>query len=467
MEEITSIGRRPTQSDTAPEQVVTRVAPINDIATIRPSIVAVEKKHLPPRRLSMEKLRSRFFWGMEEDEKKLHWVRWDLILNGKEKGGLEVGSLLAINQALVYKWRWRFVNGAQSLWVNVIKSCYGQEGGFLYPLPNTVAGRTGVWRGVIKVVDILHSEGSLSRDVVRRQVNNGSDTRFWSDIWCGPIPFDRRFSRLFHIAVNQEARVSDVRVDQSWQLQWTRELGGLLEEVELNDISDGWLWELDGSTDFSVAVVRRHLDGFRLPGCHVQAIWNMYMPIKINVFVWRVELNRLPTRCNLVTKGIDVGTVLCPCEVAFLLWGRVANWYDAYMPFFDSYEELRQWVDSQSMVNYRRAKMEVVCVTVMWVLWNYRNGMVFVDQKPKRDMNKKHDRDWNAWMICPHIFNITELYKKPLVEVDLKAIVVIAIDGRTDRVGLLHPFRFFSKSDPYPVIPAQFFCSGSPSIANP
>ena len=75
-------------------------------------------------------------------------------------------------------------------------------------------------------------------------------------------------------------------------------------------------------------------------------------------------------------------------------------------------------VVSQSMVNYRRPKMEVVCVTVMWVLWNYRNGMVFVDPKPKRDVlfdsvvsysfnwicnrNKNHDRDWNAWMICPH-----------------------------------------------------------------
>lgn len=34
-----SIGRRPTESDIAPEQVVTKVAPISDIATIRPSIV--------------------------------------------------------------------------------------------------------------------------------------------------------------------------------------------------------------------------------------------------------------------------------------------------------------------------------------------------------------------------------------------------------------------------------------------
>jgi hypothetical protein len=38
-EEIINIGRRPNKSDRAPEHVVTTVAPISDIATIRPSTV--------------------------------------------------------------------------------------------------------------------------------------------------------------------------------------------------------------------------------------------------------------------------------------------------------------------------------------------------------------------------------------------------------------------------------------------
>jgi len=39
MEEMINIGRRPSQSEMGPEQVVTTVAPIRDIATIRPSMV--------------------------------------------------------------------------------------------------------------------------------------------------------------------------------------------------------------------------------------------------------------------------------------------------------------------------------------------------------------------------------------------------------------------------------------------
>ncbi|KAL4576688.1 hypothetical protein LXL04_012786 [Taraxacum kok-saghyz] len=69
-----------------------------------------------------------------------------------------------------------------------------------------------------------------------------------------------------------------MRVDQSWQLQWIRDvrdgagaeqlaqLCDLLEEVELSDNPGGWGWSLDGSTEFSVAAVRCHLDGSRLPG---------------------------------------------------------------------------------------------------------------------------------------------------------------------------------------------------------
>ncbi|KAL4565322.1 hypothetical protein LXL04_029411 [Taraxacum kok-saghyz] len=242
-----------------------------------------------------------------------------------------------------------------------------------------------------------------------------------------------------------EGVVSDHRNGQSWQLQWIREVRGeagaaqldqlhdLQQEVVLRDNPDGWGWELNDSSEFSVAVVRNHLDDVRLPVGIAPTLWNRFLPSKINVFRWRVALNRLPTRCNLVSKSIDLETVLCPvcqmeveslahflfrCEVPFALWGRVALWCDVYMSVFDSFEEVRQWVEGQSAVNFRQLKMEAVCFIVMWVLWMFRTGIVFGDPKAKRDVlfdsvvsfsfnwfcnrNKKYDRDWNAWMVCSH-----------------------------------------------------------------
>nr|GEW69152.1 RNA-directed DNA polymerase, eukaryota [Tanacetum cinerariifolium] len=39
--------------------------------------------------------------------------------------------------------------------------------------------------------------------------------------------------------------------------------------------------------------------------------WVKVMPIKINVFAWRVRLDKLPTWLNLSLKAIDISTIVC------------------------------------------------------------------------------------------------------------------------------------------------------------
>lgn len=56
---------------------------------------------------------------------------WDLALNSREFGGLEIGSLEAFDLALLYKWRWRFLNESDTLWVRCIKWLYGDGASLL------------------------------------------------------------------------------------------------------------------------------------------------------------------------------------------------------------------------------------------------------------------------------------------------------------------------------------------------
>ncbi|GJV04844.1 disease resistance TIR-NBS-LRR class family protein, partial [Tanacetum coccineum] len=49
-------------------------------------------------------------------------------LAAKEKGGLGVSSLFALNRALLMKWFWRFYSHNDSLWSRVIKAIYGVDG---------------------------------------------------------------------------------------------------------------------------------------------------------------------------------------------------------------------------------------------------------------------------------------------------------------------------------------------------
>ena len=76
----------------------------------------------------MESIRSRFFNGIELNCKKATWVKWCNVLASKERGGLGVSSLYALNRALMFKWVWRFKTQKDLLWTRVIKAIHGEKG---------------------------------------------------------------------------------------------------------------------------------------------------------------------------------------------------------------------------------------------------------------------------------------------------------------------------------------------------
>ncbi|GKB57638.1 hypothetical protein Tco_0913824 [Tanacetum coccineum] len=77
---------------------------------------------------SLEVIRSRFFNGHEHKSNKATWFKWNKVLTSKEKGGLGVSSLFALNRGLLFKWLWRFYSQKDSLWTKVIKALYGEDG---------------------------------------------------------------------------------------------------------------------------------------------------------------------------------------------------------------------------------------------------------------------------------------------------------------------------------------------------
>lgn len=45
----------------------------------------------------LEASRSKFFWGGDYDSNKMSWVKWDIVLTDRLRGGLDIGSLVALN----------------------------------------------------------------------------------------------------------------------------------------------------------------------------------------------------------------------------------------------------------------------------------------------------------------------------------------------------------------------------------
>ncbi|GJX85557.1 hypothetical protein Tco_0336331 [Tanacetum coccineum] len=133
------------------------------------------------------------------------WVKWPIILNSFDKGGLNIGSLKAFNLALLQKWRWRLLSSPNALWVQVIKAYHGQEGGF----DTNGCSFKGIWANIVGTSNFLHSKGIILSNTFRFKAGCGTRIRFWKDIWVGETPLFTRYNRLYHLDQDKDCLIID------------------------------------------------------------------------------------------------------------------------------------------------------------------------------------------------------------------------------------------------------------------
>ncbi|GKB75641.1 putative RNA-directed DNA polymerase, eukaryota, reverse transcriptase zinc-binding domain protein [Tanacetum coccineum] len=162
---------------------------------------------------------------------------------------------------------------------------------------------------------------------------------------------------------------------------------------------DRWNYLLDPSNEFSVSSMRSHIESVMLSSIHDPVRWNKCLSIKINIHVWRLLLDRLPTRHNLDVRGIDLDSTRCPvwddniettqhlfveCKVAAEIWKMVLMWWD----IGDSPKDLQSLItrsDSVNLTYLEKTCFDVVIQTTTWILWRYRNRIFFDEKPPSKD----------------------------------------------------------------------------------
>lgn len=75
------------------------------------------------------------------------------MLAPKEVGGLGLGSIKALNLALLAKWKWRIFNERDSLWVKFINGMHSL--GLIQPSRMSSRYLSGVWRNIDKCKNSL------------------------------------------------------------------------------------------------------------------------------------------------------------------------------------------------------------------------------------------------------------------------------------------------------------------------
>nr|GFA86870.1 RNA-directed DNA polymerase, eukaryota [Tanacetum cinerariifolium] len=115
----------------------------------------------------------------------------------------------------------------------------------------------------------------------------------------------------------------------------------------------------------------------------------------------QVSLNRLPTRLNLVHRGVQVSSLDCPicslvhessshilfsCYMATDIARLICRWWDLGWSPFGSYVEWFSWFKNVKLGSILKDILEGVFYVAWWNIWIFRNQLLFASRKPRNNV---------------------------------------------------------------------------------
>ncbi|GJR97187.1 RNA-directed DNA polymerase, eukaryota [Tanacetum coccineum] len=302
----------------------------------------------------------------------------------------------------------RFLSQNSSLWANVIKSNHGDHEKIGKKVK---VSYPSIWLDIVKEVDLLKKRGLNLLSFVNKKVGNSSDSLFWEETWHGDVAFKFLFPRACALESCKNIDVASKLSQNSLAFTFRREprgeveqdqfdsLKAMVEDTSLVNIRDRWIWSLQSSGDFTVALIRKLIDEFTLSEVSSSTRWIKVVPIKVNVLAWKIKLDNLPTRLNISRRGMDINSILCltcgktvestrhiffTCQIARDILHLITSWW--YIPYMEvsSYEEWLVWILSLRLSIKHKRIFEGVCYVMWWHNWNFRNKTIFGSESPSK-----------------------------------------------------------------------------------
>ncbi|CAN1223116.1 Uncharacterized mitochondrial protein AtMg00310 [Linum grandiflorum] len=132
---------------------------------------------------------ARFWWGVSESRRRIHWKSWHCLSKPKLLGGLNFRDFEHINQSLLTSLCWRLLHTQNSLDATILKGRYFPSGSLLTASKGSVP--SWCWSGILFGRELLLHGG-------RWLVGCGSSistlTAPWFSDASAPIPIPRPIS---------------------------------------------------------------------------------------------------------------------------------------------------------------------------------------------------------------------------------------------------------------------------------
>ncbi|GJY44703.1 zf-CCHC domain-containing protein [Tanacetum coccineum] len=250
-----------------------------------------------------------------------------------------------------------------------------------------------------------------------------------------------RYNRLYHLDQDKDCLIIDRINNGQWSWNWSRTNLGVRNLAYLRDMlneigqlnsnvnEDTCTWSLGHNGTFTVKDARYRIEQNILPTLAHATTWDKSIPRKVNVFMWRLSLDRLPHRLNLSSRGMDIPAISCPscnanvesanhvffeCDIATDMWKLVFRWCDIPLFQASSWDSFNDWIISWHASKEKKHRFYVITTSVLWWLWRYRNSVTFNSQPLRKSdlfdnvrfssFSWLHNRDhmklsWNDWLI--------------------------------------------------------------------
>jgi hypothetical protein len=364
------------------------------------------------------RIQREFLWGGVRGGRKISWLSWKMVCKEKREGGLGVRDVRVVNLSLLTKWRWKLLQNEPALWKDVLVAKYGTRLLHFVIFNGIPGGRIAScwWKDICAIEDCVQSKKWFA-EASKRRVNNGVSTFFWSQVWIGEVALAEVFPRLFSLSLEREAVVSEVCVVNDDQLLWNfnrrrrlfrweedlvNQLLVLLQHVKLSVDQDLWRWNPDTDGCFSVkstySLLCKELNGdaelMVTSNTVFEQLWKSPAPSKIIVFSWQVLHNRIPTRDNLMRRGIIQGDnstdcVLCTglrestihlllhCGYAGRVWVEIFRWLGVILVMPATLSCLFEYLSGFARTKKARKGFRLVWHTTIWLIWKSRNDVIF------------------------------------------------------------------------------------------
>jgi hypothetical protein len=326
-----------------------------------------------------------YFWAKEEDSSSLNTLAaWSNVCRPRHCGGLGVKNLELQNKALLMKQLHKFYSHADTPWVKLVWSLYGDN------VPHTKTGKGSFWwRDIFSLVGEYMSFS-------RSKIGNSNSVLFWKDFWQEGTLLCDRYPRLFSFALDEHILVAALLSADDMTSKFYLPLSieayqelQLVQQLARNNplIADAhdtrcFVW---GEKYTSARFYRFLFE--RVPKNDIMiSIWCSKALPKIKVFLWLMFLDRLNTRDIMLRKNwrIDSGSECILCQTVSLeTRTHLFFEFDFARDYWNAINI--QWPSGKTIVegfweaknNFQGPCFVEIFACAAWNIWKTRNDFIF------------------------------------------------------------------------------------------